>query len=356
MSQTQSLDDIDDLLVGELHKRMPIEHRPFHTLGQKAGISEQECLARVERLAAREIVGGIRAAFDAAALGYECALIAMQPRPANVESAAAHVGRHPGVFQCVRVLDPFALWCALAVPPGDSLEQVVRLLHAQAGSEETLILPALEVYKAVSIHSGATPAVLLDELEELGQDERRMSAPPPLAASDLRLIRILQQDLPLMEMPYTVWAEQGELTEDELFAWMGRMEHLGYVRRFAAEILRPRGAAPATALLAWRVAEEQCAAVGQAMSKFREVSSCCRRPSYDSWPYPLISVVHAATRDACREALRRLHAHVGPLTCKSLFVETVFKQTRISLFSPELEQWWKDVAGAEDNLNQIGKQ
>ena len=46
----------------------------------------------------------------------------------------------------------------------------------------------------------------------------------------------MQEDLPLLEMPYGVWAEQAEMSEADLFEWMRRMEHAGALRFWVSRL------------------------------------------------------------------------------------------------------------------------
>ena len=53
---TQTFDDTDKALLTELQKRFPIDHRPFQVLGEKLGLSEQDCLERITRLKANQVI------------------------------------------------------------------------------------------------------------------------------------------------------------------------------------------------------------------------------------------------------------------------------------------------------------
>src|SRR3989338_4537041 len=121
---TQTFDDVDKALLTEVQKRFPVDHRPFQILGEKLGISEQECLARVARLKETRVIRQLSAIFDTRALGYQGTLAAMRVDAARVDEAAEVVNRHPGVSHNYRRNDPFNIWFTIAVPPSDSLEQV----------------------------------------------------------------------------------------------------------------------------------------------------------------------------------------------------------------------------------------
>jgi len=340
---TQTLDEVDKALLTEVQKQFPVDHRPFQALGEKLGLSEQACLERVARLKANKIIRQLCAIFDTRALGYQSTLAAMKADPERVDEAAGVVNRHPGVSHNYKRNDPFNIWFTIAVPPGDSLEQVIQILHQLAKAEETIILPTLRLYKiGVKLDLTGQEAPL-ETPEEIYNEQRRMAPKPPLTAQDIRFIRILQEDLPLLELPFAVWAEQAEATEEELFAWTKRMEHLGYLRRFAAILHHRNAGFLANAMVVWQVPQEQVDAVGEEMARFREVSHCYRRPVYPNWPYPLFTMIHAETYSACMDVVKRIEERAGRFPHKSLFSTKEYKKTRVKYFTPELDTWWKDV-------------
>lgn len=340
---TQTFDDVDKALLTEVQKSFPVDHRPFHTLGEKLGISEQTCLERISRLKSTQVIRQLSAIFDTRTLGYQSTLAAMKVDPARVDEAAEVVNQHPGVSHNYKRNDPFNMWFTVAVPPSDSLEQVVNILHTLAKGEETIILPTLRLYKiGVKLDlTGGESA--LENPEDIYDEKRRMAAKPPLTEQDIRFIRILQEDLPLLEIPFAVFAEQAEATEEELFAWAKKMEHLGYMRRFAAILHHRNAGFKANAMVVWEVPMEQVDSAGEQMALFREVSHCYRRPVYPNWPYPLFTMVHAETYSSCMEVVKRIEERVGPFPHKNLFSTKEYKKIRVKYFTPELDQWWATV-------------
>jgi len=340
---TQTFDDVDKALLTEVQKLFPVEHRPFETLGQKLNISEQECLERITRLKATKVIRQLSAIFDTRSLGYQSTLAAMKVDSARVDEAAEVINQHPGVSHNYKRNDPFNVWFTVAVPPSDSLEHVVKILHTLAGADEIIILPTLRLYK-IGVKMDLTgQEAALENPDDIYNEQRRMSAKPALTEQDIRLIRIMQEDLPLMELPYAVWAEQAETTEEELFAWARKMEHLGYMRRFAAILHHRNAGFKANAMVVWQVPPEQVDTAGEQMALFREVSHCYRRPVYPSWPYPLFTMIHAETYSGCMEVIKRIQDRVGQFPHKNLFSTKEYKKIRVKYFTPELDHWWSQV-------------
>ena len=338
-----TLDSIDRALLTEIQAAFPIEHRPFAVLGQALHISEQDVLSRVGRLKRDKIIRQLSAIFDTRSLGYQSTLVAMKVDPAHVDEAAEVINQHPGVSHNYKRNDPFNIWFTVAVPPTDSLERTVDVLHALAKAEETIILPTLRLYK-IGVKLDLTGQAPPLETEEEIYDEKRRNAPkPPLSQQDIALIRIMQEDLPLLEMPYAVWAEQANVSEQELFVWAAAMQQHGYLRRFAAILYHRNAGFLANAMVVWQVPEAQVDEAGTQMAQFRQVSHCYRRPVYPSWPYPLFTMVHAPTHSDCMAVVRRIEEKVGQFPHKNLFSTKEYKKTRVKYFTPELDEWWQRV-------------
>jgi DNA-binding Lrp family transcriptional regulator len=340
---TQALDDIDKSLLTEVQQQFPIAHRPFQLLGEKIGISEQQCVDRVARLKSDNVIRQLCAIFDTRSLGYQSTLVAMKVDPSQVDEAAEVINRHPGVSHNYKRNDPFNIWFTIALPPSDSLEQVVKILSALSRADEAIMLPTLRLYK-IGVKLDLTGQQdSLENPEDIYNEARRAAAKPPLTERDIRFIRLMQEDLPLIEMPFAVWAEQAEATEEELFAWAKRAENLGYMRRFAAILHHRNAGFLANAMVVWQLPAERVDSVGEQMALFREVSHCYRRPVYPNWPYPLFTMVHAKTYPACMDVVRRIEERLGRFPHKNLFSTKEYKKVRVKYFTQELDTWWKEV-------------
>lgn len=342
-SAPYNFDAADKALLTEMQKQFPLTHRPFQVLGEKVGIAELDCLERVGRLKSTGVIRQLSAIFDTRALGYQSSLVAMMLEQSRVEEAVQIINQHPGVSHNYKRDDRFNIWFTIAVPPSDTLEQVIQILHALAGSDETIILPTLRLYKIGVKLDLTDQGELLEEPDEIYGESRQMSQRPPLSTEDIRFIRIMQEDLPLLEIPYAVWAEQSDSTEEELFTWARTMEQRGYLRRFAAILSHRKAGFLANAMVVWQVPEEQVDTVGEQMALFREVSHCYRRPTYPNWPYAIFTMIHGRTYDACMEVVKRIEERVGQFQHKGILSIKEYKKIRVKYFTPELDDWWKNI-------------
>lgn len=340
---TPTFDDVDKALLTELQKGFPVDHRPFELLGNKIDLSEQQCLKRVEKLKSDGVIRQLSAIFDTRSLGYQSTLVAMRVDDNKIDAAAEVINQHPGVSHNYKRNDSFNLWYTLAVPPYDSIEKVVNILHSSSGAEETIILPTLRLYKIGMKLDLTKQESAMENQSDIYDEKRRMAAKPPLSNQDIRLISIMQEDLPLIEMPYSVWAEQAETTEEELFDWAKKMQHQGYMRRFAAILYHRKAGFKANAMVVWQIPEEKVDAVGEQLAQYRQVSHCYRRPVYPNWRYPLFTMLHAETYSACMDIVKQMEEKVGQFPHKNLFSTKEYKKIRLKYFTSDLDTWWKKV-------------
>ncbi len=334
-------ESIQKKLLKQLHQ-VPIEHRPFHVMAQRLGISEQECLEHIQQLKDKHFLSGIRAELDGRALGYDCAMVAMCVNPTEVDQAAAVLCDFPGTVKCDIRNDAFNLWATLYINPNDTLDRTVQVLHALAGAEQTLILPTLKLYKLRESSTLTGEESWCKGGEDLSTDLQPTAVRPSLDKKDLVLLRALQEDLPLLEMPFNVIAAQTGIKERELFERMRSFEQQGLLVNFGADIHRKRPY-KSHAVVLWEVPEGRIDAIGNKMARMRPVSHCFRKPTYPKWPYSLYSVIQGESQEATKDAINQVAERLGQFPHKSLFSLNTLKSVPIKYFSLGLSAWWKKV-------------
>ena len=143
----QTLTDQDRELLNAVQWDFPLEPRPYAALGERLGLSEPEVRARVAAVKEAGVLRQLSAIFDTRALGYNSSLVAAQIDPDRVDEAAATISAHPGVSHNYKRNHAYNLWYTIAVPPGESLDEHLEVLHDQSGAIVTRKLPTLQLYK-----------------------------------------------------------------------------------------------------------------------------------------------------------------------------------------------------------------
>jgi DNA-binding Lrp family transcriptional regulator len=162
---------------------------------------------------------------------------------------------------------------------------------------------------------------------------------PPLTDDDIRAIRGLQVDMPLVSRPFAAEAESVGMTEDELLAFGHTFVADGRMRRCAAILAHRRAGFLANGMGVWKMPEDKASELGYEIASFPQVTHCYQRPTYEDWPYRVFSMVHARTADKVREVIEGISAQTGLDEYDILFSTREFKKTRVPYFTGEYEAW-----------------
>lgn len=332
------LDALDRALLNELQWNFPLSETPWAALGDTLGTSEQDVMARVERLRREGIIRQVSAIFDTRKLGYKSSLVAVRVPEERVGEAAAIINSHPGVSHNYRRTHHFNIWFTLAVPPDDDLDEHLARLAEAAQVEKIRKLPTLKLYKiGVKLDMNKDETALH---KERGKDEKVISGEHgvpatqrrPLTERDRALIRELQEDLPTIKRPFAPMAARLGVSPADIFAWLNEMTELGYMRRFAAILRHQRAGFTANGMSVFKVPEPRIDEVGPIAASFPQVSHCYRRPVYEDWPYNLFAMIHARSVENCEQIAADIAREIGIDDYMILYSTEEFKKTRVRYF------------------------
>jgi DNA-binding Lrp family transcriptional regulator len=268
--------------------------------------------------------------------------VAAKIDPDRVDEAAAVMSAHPGVSHNYKRNHAFNLWYTIAVPPGDSLEEHVDVLHEQSGALVTRRLPTLKLYKiGVKLDmTGKTAADARAEVLEHERPERREEMPAPdLSDTEVATIRVVQEDLPLVEHPFAAQGEQIGCSEHDVLAMLASFKERKLMRRFAAVMNHRSAGYKANAMGVWAVPEADLEHIGPKMAGFARVSHCYKRPTYDDWPYSVFTMVHGMNARECEETIAAIQEETGVEEYALLWSVKEYKKTRVRYYTDEWSDW-----------------
>jgi DNA-binding Lrp family transcriptional regulator len=348
----EQLDDLDRELLNAVQWDFPLDTRPFAVLGERLGMTEPEVRARVQKVKGAGVLRQLSAIFDTRALGYNSALVAAKVDPDEIDNAAAVVSEHPGVSHNYKRNHAYNLWYTVAVPPGESLDEHIDVLHRDSGALVTRKLPTITLYKiGVKLDmTGQTAADAKTEVLEHERPERRAEMPAPdLSDVELAAIRVVQHDLPAIERPFAAYAEQigNSVTEDDVLALLASFKDRKLMRRFAAVMNHRSAGFKANAMGVWAVPESELGEIGPQMAGFAAVSHCYRRPTYEDWPYSVFTMIHGRSARDCEATVDAIRTETGVDEYCLLWSIKEYKKVRLEYFTPEWDAWTaKNLSGA----------
>jgi len=322
-----ALDSIDQKLLNLVQAEFPLTREPYADIGQKLGIDGEEVICRLKQLKARGIIRQIGPVFDARRLGYQSTLVAMRIRETELDRVEQIISRHPGVSHGYERDHYFNLWFTLAVSPRVDIETELARLTSSFDTEAVFSLPAVKIFKIGAYFN------MGEDIQRTQNSSIYSSGTLPekadLSQPDRLIIRELQQDLPLVPMPFSDMAAQLGVAMEDFLVQCQSLQQRGIMRRFGASINHHQAGFKANAMVCWLVPPEEVDAAGRKLASMPEVSHCYQRETNPLWQYNLFAVIHSHTREACQEVVADISRQIGLKDCILLFSTREFKKTRV---------------------------
>lgn len=337
-------------LLNAVQWAFPMVAEPYKALAEKFDISEETVIEELRTVKELGILRQLSAIFDTRALGYTSALVAAKVDEDHIEEAAKIINSHPGVSHNYKRNNAYNLWYTVAVPPHQSLEAHINMLHEKSGSLVTRSLPTLKLYK-IGVKLDMTGQTKPDAKSEVLAHEKPKRAAvmdiPEFSEPELAIIRETQEDLPLVSRPFAALAIEAQCSEDDVLKTLTEFKEKKYMRRFAAVMNHRHAGYKANAMGVWAVPEEDCEEIGPKMAGFSAVSHCYKRPTYDDWPYSIFTMVHGHKASECEETIAAIAAETGITEYTLLWSIKEYKKVRVRYFTPE---WDAYIATHESEL------
>ena len=151
-----------------------------------------------------------------------------------------------------------------------------------------------------------------------------------LSDSDLALVSILAEGLPLVDRPYRALGQRVGLSEDQVLARIQAMRDSGIIRRFGVIVRHHELGFRANAMVVWDIPDDEVGALGRRLGQSPEVTLCYRRPRrLPHWPFNLFCMIHGRDRPAVEAMIGELVERHGLAERRHdvLFSTRRFKQT-----------------------------
>lgn len=335
------MDQFDQELLNLLQAGLDLVPQPFLAIAEKLGTDEETVMERTRQLKG-DSIRQLSAIFDTRTLGYTSSLIAAKIPEEHLDQAAQVINQHPGVTHNYKRNHDYNLWFTIAVPPNSKLglEKTVDLLGKLAGVEVIRLMPTLKLYK-IGVHldmTGKEDAAKAKAKPQYTEADRQ-NAVKEITDFDIAVIRQLQKDLPIVSRPFDLWAEELGVTTEELLAAGKQMIERKQMRRFSAVLNHRKAGFRFNGMGVWAVPADQTEEIGYKMATFKAVSHCYLRPTYPDWPYTIFTMVHGRTHEECEEILQAIEDETGITERTTLYSTKEYKKTRVSYFTPEMEEW-----------------
>ncbi len=347
------MDELDRQLLNRIQASVPIVARPFAQLASELGCDESAVIDRITTLRQAGIIREISAIFDAVALGYRQALVAMNVPPEKLDRAGRIAAEHPGVSHCYGRAGEVNLWLTLATSPHSKLglEASASLLARLTGATGHMVLPTIRRYKLQvrfdmeSDEPTPAPAPNTPDAPGASKPAPAKKTAPALTDTQLRVIAALQIDLPAESEPFASLAATKGLDVDTLLACGREFLDAGQMRRYSAVLHHRAAGSKANVLVAWIADDTQAAVEGPLAAQVAGISHCYLRPTGHHWPYNIYTMIHGRSEQDCRKTIETVLATTSLIEYIELWTTAEYKKQRVPLFAPQEAAWESQNAG-----------
>ncbi len=127
-----------------------------------------------------------------------------------------------------------------------------------------------------------------------------------LSAIDINIIKMLQEDLPLVSEPYKLIAEELGITENDLINKIKEFQDNKTMRRFGATLNHLKVGFQANAMVVWDVPIDKIEKVSRIMISFPQVSHCYERATPPGWSYNVFTMIHGLNKLECDKVVSEI--------------------------------------------------
>ncbi|WP_448589327.1 siroheme decarboxylase subunit beta [Thermodesulfobium sp.] len=150
---------------------------------------------------------------------------------------------------------------------------------------------------------------------------------------DIKLIKLLQEDIPLVERPFLEISKDLNISEKEVISWIKKSLKSGLMRRFGARISHRKIGINANPMIAWKIPESKVEECGNILAKNVEVTHCYERATSVEWPYNIYTMIHCKNKSQADKIAKKLSDQIKITDYILLYSIKELKKTHMAYFS-----------------------
>ncbi|RJQ31479.1 MAG: Lrp/AsnC family transcriptional regulator [Actinobacteria bacterium] len=321
------LEKLDRRILTQIQSSFPVVSEPYKEIATRLHIDGKQIIADIKRLKKDKIIRRIGAIFDSRQLGYSSTLIAAKTDPAKEAQVAEFVNKFNEVTHNYGREDDYNLWFTLIAESEEKIAMILSKISALKAVQDIRNLPAKNLFKVrVEFDFEASSSCTVDSnIKDVAQFE--------LLDKDTKLIRLLQENLPLTQKPFCTIAKKLGLSEAQVLKRVNDWLDVGVIRRLGAVVNHHQAGISANGMVVWQVPASKVKKTGETMACFKEVTHCYERPTFPGWKYNLYTMVHGKNRKACQEIANQISKKVHIKDYKVIFSNKQYKKTSMKYFA-----------------------
>lgn len=144
-TELAELTELDKKLINLLQKGFPIDERPFLTIAEQVGSSEDDVIARMQHLQQSKVLTRFGPMFDAACLGGAFTLAALAVPEERFEEVSEIVNSFEEVAHNYKRTHDYNMWFVVGTETQQEINEVIEQIE-QKTSLAVLNTPKIEEY------------------------------------------------------------------------------------------------------------------------------------------------------------------------------------------------------------------
>ncbi|MCF8109388.1 MAG: Lrp/AsnC family transcriptional regulator [Desulfohalobiaceae bacterium] len=141
------LDDLDREILNRIQSGVPLDKRPFQTLGREFGLSESEMLARVKRMGDLGIVRRLGPIINYPAWGMSGVLVAARAKEDRLVTIREVIEEYPEITHAYLRNYAWNFWFTVIAENEEKRDLIIAQVTQEAGLEEVKTLPQKKSFK-----------------------------------------------------------------------------------------------------------------------------------------------------------------------------------------------------------------
>lgn len=157
-----------------------------------------------------------------------------------------------------------------------------------------------------------------------------------LNKKDIELIKLIQEDIPLVRQPFKALGEKVGIGERQVLRKINIWKIQGILKRLGILLHHQKAGFLANGMSVWKVPEERIDKVAFTILTFPEVGHCYQRPPFPGWPYNLFAMLHGRIRDEIVDTAKKISERAGIIEYDILFTLHEYKKISMQYFVEEI--------------------
>jgi len=280
------LTKIQKQLCNRLQDGLAVCERPFEELAESINTDEETILRETISLKELGVIRRISALINYRVLGMTGTLITAHIPEENIREIAEAVNALEEVSHNYLRKHYYNLWFTLQGRTDEQIKVTLSKLSGRFGIDFHS-LPVERVFKLDVRFDAESEGELIAQEHQPIPEERTIE----LNEQQKLILSKLQTDLEITARPFDLLCGE-DLEIKDVLRIIQELVDNGVIRRIAAVVDHRKLGFTANVLFVSEVLQDRITRAGEELARFRVVSHCYHRGTFEGWPYNLFAMMH----------------------------------------------------------------